>query len=80
MTLQILTPETVYYKGEAESVTLPSISGSFQILNNHAPIIASLTKGLLSFSANGEVRQIKISDGLMEMNNNEVTVCVDEIH
>ncbi len=80
MTLEILTPESVYYKGDAESVTLPGVLGSFQILNNHAPIISSLTKGMLSFTANGETRQIEITDGLMEMHKNKVTVCVDEIH
>lgn len=79
MTLEILTPESVYYKGDAESVTLPGVLGSFQILNNHAPIISSLTKGVLSFRSNGETRQIEITDGLMEMHQNKVTVCLDEI-
>ena len=80
MTLEILTPESVYYKGDAESVTLPGVLGSFQILNNHAPIISSLSKGTLSFTANGETRKIEITDGLMEMHKNKVTVCLDEIH
>ncbi len=80
MTLEILTPESVYYKGDADSVTLPGTLGSFQILNNHAPIISSLTKGVLSFTVNGEIRQIGVSDGLMEMHDNKVTVCIDEIH
>ncbi|WP_294079029.1 ATP synthase F1 subunit epsilon [Proteiniphilum sp. UBA5384] len=79
MTLEILTPESVYYKGDAESVTLPGVLGSFQILNNHAPIISSLTKGVLSFRSNGETRQIEITDGLIEMHNNKVSICVDEI-
>lgn len=79
MTLEILTPESVYYKGDAESVTLPGVLGTFQILNNHAPIISSLTKGILSFRSNGETRQIEITDGLMEMHQNKVTVCLDKI-
>ncbi|SFK94633.1 FoF1 ATP synthase subunit delta/epsilon [Proteiniphilum acetatigenes] len=80
MTLEILTPESVFYRGDADSVTLPGTLGSFQILNNHAPIISSLTKGVLSFTVNGEIRQIEVSDGVMEMHNNKVTVCIDEIH
>lgn len=80
MTLEILTPESVFYRGEADSITLPGTLGSFQILNNHAPIISSLTKGVLSFTVNGEIRQIGVSDGLMEMHDNKVTVCIDEIH
>lgn len=80
MTLEILTPESVYYSGDADSVTLPGTLGIFQILNNHAPIISSLTKGILSFSVKGEIRQIDITDGLVEMHDNKVTVCIDEIH
>lgn len=80
MKLEIFTPESVLYSGDADSVTLPGTSGSFQILNNHAPIISSLTKGMLSFSVNEEIRQIAVTDGLVEMHNNKVTVCIDEIH
>lgn len=79
MKLEILTPESVVYKGEAESVTLPGVAGSFQILNNHAPIISTLGKGTLTFMVNGENRQIEIGDGLVEMHDNVVTVCIDKI-
>ncbi|NLX67186.1 MAG: F0F1 ATP synthase subunit epsilon [Bacteroidales bacterium] len=79
MKLEILTPETIYYKGETDSVTLPGILGSFQILKNHAPIISLLTKGVLSFSTDGVIQQIKVTDGLVEMHNNKITVCIDEI-
>lgn len=79
MKLDILTPEAVFYSGEADSVTLPGTVGSFQILNNHAPIISSLNKGILSFSVNGEIRQIGVTEGLVEMHNNKVTICIDEI-
>ncbi|WP_298650879.1 F0F1 ATP synthase subunit epsilon [uncultured Proteiniphilum sp.] len=80
MKLEILTPESVFYSGEADSVTLPGTLGSFQILNNHAPIISTLGKGMLSFTVNGEIRQMEVTDGLMEMHNNKITVCIDEIH
>lgn len=80
MKLEILTPESVIYRGDVDSITLPGTLGSFQILNNHAPIISSLTKGKLSFSVSGEVRQMDVTDGLVEMHNNKVTVCIDEIH
>lgn len=80
MKLEILTPETVYYSGDVDSVTLPGSLGSFQILNNHAPIISSLSKGTLSFSVNRTTRKIEVSDGLVEMHNNKITVCIDRIH
>ena len=45
MNLEIITPDTTIYQGEAELVQLPGIDGSFEILNNHAPLISALKQG-----------------------------------
>ena len=45
MELQIVSPEAQLFSGEVESVTVPGKSGSFQILNNHAPIVSTLVSG-----------------------------------
>ena len=46
MVLEIVTPEAVLYKGKVSVVTLPGAKGSFQILENHAPIVSLLEKAL----------------------------------
>lgn len=79
MQLEILTPETTFYNGEVDSITLPGTVGSFQLLNNHAPLISSLTRGILSFSAGGHVREMEVTDGFVEVSHNKVTVCLDAI-
>jgi F-type H+-transporting ATPase subunit epsilon len=79
MYLEILTPETTFYSGEVDSITLPGTLGSFQILNNHAPIISSLKKGMLSFLAEGRIQEMEVVDGFVEINHNKVTVCLDSI-
>ena len=43
--LKIISPEKVIFDGEVESLKVPGIQGSFEVLNNHAPIISSLVKG-----------------------------------
>lgn len=45
MQLDILTPEKNIYSGEVYGVQLPGIEGSFEILEKHAPMIATLGKG-----------------------------------
>ncbi|HEX3934414.1 MAG TPA: F0F1 ATP synthase subunit epsilon, partial [Puia sp.] len=45
MILEILTPDKKVYEGEVTSVTLPGTMGSFEILNQHAPIISTLEDG-----------------------------------
>ena len=40
MKIQILTPEKTVFDGEAESIALPGVSGGFEVLKGHAPILA----------------------------------------
>jgi len=79
MRLEIVTPEHTFFSGEVDSVTLPGVSGSFQILNNHAPIIASLKKGMLAFAVSGKESEMEITDGFVEANHNKVIVLIDKI-
>lgn len=79
MKLEIISPEKTYFKGEVNSVTLPGVMGPFQILNNHAPLISLLTKGMLVFSTNGHIKEMEITDGFVEVSNNNITVCIDPI-
>jgi len=47
MQLEVITPETILFTGEADAVQLPGVDGSFQVLNTHAPIISTLKKGTI---------------------------------
>ncbi|MBC7522874.1 MAG: F0F1 ATP synthase subunit epsilon [Flavobacterium sp.] len=93
MTLEIVSPESVLFKGEVSSVTLPGVDGSFQILNNHAPIVSILKQGLVkvttsNFVLNKEVENkfvkvndqnftLQIASGTIEMKDNKVIVLAD---
>lgn len=61
MILEIITPENKLYSGEVDVVTLPGVDGSFQLLNNHAPIVSTLGAGTVriteSKSSNSEVHE-----------------------
>ncbi len=50
MQLQIITPEQVIFDGEIDAITLPGKDGEFQILNNHAPIVATLGEGTIKIA------------------------------
>ena len=74
--LSIVSPEKTLYSGEAERVLLPGTKGAFEVLNNHAPIISSLGKGMLTYTVSGESRELRVSGGFVEVLRNEVLVCV----
>jgi F-type H+-transporting ATPase subunit epsilon len=45
MKISILTPDRTIFIGNVDRVGLPGTDGSFQLLNNHAPLVSSLTAG-----------------------------------
>ena len=76
MIVEILTPDKTLFSGEAEVVTLPGMSGSLQILKNHAPMIANLNKGTLSIKSSEGKQQFEVNGGLVEVLKNKVIVLV----
>ncbi|MDT3402686.1 ATP synthase F1 subunit epsilon [Mucilaginibacter terrae] len=82
MTLEILTPDKKVFEGEVTSVTVPGTMGSFEILNNHAPIISTLEDGKLVVRGGGKDGKedvFRIKGGVVEVNNNKVMVLAEGI-
>lgn len=75
--LTIISPERIIFKGDVYSVLVPGTLGSFEILNDHAPIISSLTDGKVEYDDNGEKKQFDIHGGFVEVKKNEVSLCVE---
>ena len=78
MILEIITPEKKAFEGEVTSVKFPGFSGGFEILNNHAPIISTLTKGdIRIITVDNKTETLAINGGVIEMQNNKIIVLVD---
>jgi F-type H+-transporting ATPase subunit epsilon len=78
MILDILTPEKQLFEGEVKSVKLPGTNGEFEILNNHAPIISTLTKGEIRvIDSSSKQETFSINGGVIEMQNNKIIVLAD---
>ena len=45
MKITVLTPEKEIFRGNVTSTKLPGVDGKFQILNQHAPLVAALASG-----------------------------------
>jgi len=79
MTLEILTPDKKVYEGEVNSVTVPGAQGSFEVLNNHAPIISTLEDGKVIIRGGEGERSFFIEGGVVEVINNKVVVLAEGI-
>ena len=77
LTLKIVSPERVIYEGPIERIKVPGTAGSFEILDNHAPIISSLEVGAVEYVTNGSVVSLEINGGFVEARKNEVNLCVE---
>jgi len=78
MFLEIITPEKKIYSGDVESVKLPGAEGSFGVLKNHAPIIATLKKGIVKITdAKKEVQNFEINGGVVEVLNNKIIILAE---
>jgi len=47
MFLEIVSPESILFSSEVDSVAVPGVNGEFQMLNNHAPIVSILKEGTI---------------------------------
>lgn len=78
MTLTVLSPErTLLQQTGVTAVELPGSLGRFVALRSHAPIITSLTAGVVRYDVEGESRTLGIKGGFAEILDDNVTVCTD---
>jgi F-type H+-transporting ATPase subunit epsilon len=78
MTLEILTPEKKIFSGDVYGVQLPGISGVFEVLEKHAPIVSALKEGRLKvLKDKNSSTSYTIQGGFVEVINNRATVLVE---
>lgn len=78
--VEIVTPRNLAYAGEASMVALPGAVGPFQVLVDHAPILAQLTVGQIRIlDPEKKEKSFATSGGFMEMNHNRMTVIAESI-
>jgi F-type H+-transporting ATPase subunit epsilon len=76
--LEIITPRRVIFSGEVTSFSAPGVVGGFQVLFNHAPLLAAIGIGeaKLRDDAGNEVRYAT-SGGFVDVLKNHVTVLAE---
>lgn len=77
LNLEIVTPEKKVFSDTVDAVTIPTEAGEVGILNNHAPLIATLKPGVLSYSRGGANERMVIAGGFVEVSQNKISVLAD---
>lgn len=76
--LKIVSPEKVEFDDYVDCVKVPGVMGNFEILDNHAPIISVLQKGIVEYTTKDGKEQLNVSGGFVEVQKNEVSLCVEK--
>jgi len=79
MHLEIITPEKKIFEGDVTIVTFPGSDGSFQVMNDHAPLVSLLKDGQVVYKTKESTEQIAITGGVVEVLKNKVIVLADGV-
>ena len=80
MHLDIVTPSENIFSGEIKLIQLPGSNGSFELLENHAPIVSTLNKGIIRIiTKDGRDKTFEIGGGVLEAAENKVTALVESV-
>ena len=79
MRLEIITAEKKIFDGDVSIATFPGSDGSFQVMNNHAPLISLLSEGDVEYKTKDQRQRVHITGGVVEVLKNKVIVLADGV-
>ena len=78
MKIEIVTPDSTIYEGEVSLAQFPGLDGSFEVMNNHAPMIAALKKGKIKVvEAKKNTLYFDVNGGVVEILKNKIQVLAE---
>jgi len=75
--VSVISPESVLFEGEADSVVAPAYDGEVGILTGHAPLMALLGNGELRLGG-GSPRRFMVEGGFMQVFSNDVRIVTEK--
>ena len=80
LTVKILSPERILFRGTAKSLGLPGILGYMTLLPGHAPMVAELDAGVMTLEAEGtQAERLFVTGGFVDVGMAGVTVLADVV-
>lgn len=64
---ELVTPERVVFKTDADRITLPTAEGEITVLPHHVPLVARLVAGIATLVVGGVEEEVAVSGGFIEV-------------
>jgi len=72
--LEVITPERIFFRGEVESVIIPTPDGFMSIQKMHEPMVAAVNIGTMRLLVDGEWLECTTSEGFVEVRPDETII------
>ena len=78
-TLKIITPDRMFYEGEADMVEFNTTEGEIGVYQGHAPLTVIVKPGILTITQGETVRNAALHAGFVQILPHEVTILAEII-
>lgn len=75
--VKVISPDRIFFEGEADLLELKTSEGDIGILAGHIPLTAVIAPGILRITKDGEVKEASLLEGFVEILQDRVTVLAE---
>lgn len=75
--IQIVSPDRMFYEGEADMLELKTTEGEIGILAGHIPMTSILSPGIMRIMEGNEIKEAAVHDGFLEILPDKVIVLAE---
>ena len=76
--IRLATPDRVVAEGLYDRAVIPGEAGTFAVLDRRAPIISSISMGMLTLTAGGRDESYFVEDGVARCDGNVCLIAADD--
>ncbi|MDE6968559.1 MAG: ATP synthase F1 subunit epsilon [Eubacterium sp.] len=75
--VEIITPERVFYAGDASMIEFTTTEGDIGVYKNHIPLTAVLAPGIVTITENAGTKKAAVHSGFAEILGDKVTLLAE---
>ncbi|MDR0880487.1 MAG: F0F1 ATP synthase subunit epsilon [Clostridioides sp.] len=72
--LEVVTPEEIFYKDEVDMVIFRTTEGDRAVLKNHIPFVAGIKDGILKIKIDGKFTEADIKEGFVNVSKDKTVI------
>lgn len=75
--LQVISPDRIFFDGDADMIEVKTTEGDLGILKHHIPLTAILAPGVLRIKKDAEEKEAALHDGFIEILGEKIIILAE---